>query len=98
MQEINSTSQKATESPVSNAKGGAVRWHSLSNKNAHSPVYESVRAYRRHTAAYWLNNARKCFKLSKKLDSRNDDAFLRMARKEMLLYAKWKAKAERADW
>lgn len=98
MQEINSTSQKATERPVSNAKGGAVRWHSLRNKNAHSPVYESLRAYRRNTAAYWLNSARDSARTAKKMKGSGKDIFLRFAMSEMVLYAKWKAKAERADW
>ena len=98
MQEINSTSQNATESPVLNDKHGAVRWHSLRNKNAHSPVYESLRAYRRNTAAYWLNSARDSARTAKKMKGSGKDIFLRFAMSEMVLYAKWKAKAERADW
>ena len=98
MQEINLTSQNATERPVSNAKGGAVRWHSLRNKNAYSPVYESLRAYRRNTAAYWLRTARKSGRSARDLDGIGEDRFMRLAVSELMLYAKWKAKAERADW
>ena len=61
-------------------------------------AFESLREYRRNTAAYWLRSARKSFKAAKELDARNDDTFLRMARNEMRRYADWKAKAERATW
>lgn len=60
--------------------------------------FESLREYRRDTAAYWLRSARRSFKLSKELDRPGDAMFLGFAMREMRLYADWKAKAERADW
>ena len=60
--------------------------------------FESLREYRRDTAAYWLRSARKSFKLSKKLDKPGDSMFLEFAMHEMRRYANWKAAAERATW
>lgn len=60
--------------------------------------FESLREYRRDTAAYWLRNARRSFKLSKELDKPGDSMFLEFAMHEMRRYAKWKAAAERATW
>jgi len=63
-----------------------------------SKVYESLRDYRRNTAAYWLANARKAFRLSRELDGPCHYTWQRIALREMRLYAKWKARAERAEW
>lgn len=60
-----------------------------------SKVYESLREYRRNTAAYWLRSARKSSRQAKRT---KDSVFIDMAMREMLLYSKWKAKAERAEW
>lgn len=60
-----------------------------------SKVYESLREYRRNSAAYWLRSARKSFQQAKRS---KDSVFIDMAMREMLLYSKWKAKAERAEW
>jgi len=58
-------------------------------------VYESLREYRRNTASYWLRSARKSFRQAKRT---KDSVFIDMAMREMLLYSKWKARAERAEW
>lgn len=63
-----------------------------------SKPIESLREYRRDTAAYWLRSARNSFKLSKELDKPGDNIFLAFAMNEMRRYAEWKAAAERADW
>jgi hypothetical protein len=60
--------------------------------------FESLREYRRDTAAYWLRNARRSFKLSKELDKPGDTMFLGFAMRDMRRYAEWKAAAERATW
>lgn len=59
--------------------------------------FESLREYRRDTAAYWLRTARRSFKMSKELDKPGDPMFLGFAMREMRRYAEWKAAAERED-
>lgn len=63
-----------------------------------SKPFESLREYRRDTAAYWLRSARRWFKLWKKLDRPGDPMLLGFAMHDMRRYADWKAAAERADW
>lgn len=63
-----------------------------------SKVYESLREYRRNTAAYWLRSARQAFRLAQEFDSRKHNDFIHTGIREMRLYAEWKAKAERAEW
>ena len=58
-------------------------------------VYESLREYRRNTASYWLRSARKSYWQAKRT---KDSVFIDMAMREMQMYAKWKARAERAEW
>lgn len=60
--------------------------------------FESLREYRRDTAAYWLRTARRSFKMSKQLDRPGDAMFLGFAMHEMRRYADWKAAAERSTW
>lgn len=59
---------------------------------------ETLREYRRNTAAYWLKSARRGFKHAKQYDKPGDNLFLELALKDMLRYARWKADAERGGW
>ena len=63
-----------------------------------SKPFESLREYRRNTAAYWLKEARTAFRRSREMDGPRHHDWQRMALREMMLYAKWKARAERAEW
>lgn len=102
MQEISIESHNALNGPVSNASTYPVGQdglpHRIADRAIHGRTEASMRQWRRDRAAYWLNTARGSLSSAKKMKGSGKDIFMRFAMAEMMLYAKWKARAERAEW